>query len=134
MFKVLVIETFFGERKQNFYYLMMPAPSESGFYRDTRSFNAFFNSTRNPKANVTETRQFTWEDEFGIQIRKDSGFRKDIDWDGLKTFAGVGEFFEAIGYDPKARRYASGEAMKSWSNGGYVLRKPRTAIGEGVGS
>jgi hypothetical protein len=106
--KYLVIETFFKETKQNFYYLMLPDVRDDGFYRAATSYNAFFNSIKKPKANVTDVRQFTSDDELGIEIRKKHEPRS-IDWDNLQTFASIWEFYKFIGYDYKSRKYKSGE-------------------------
>jgi hypothetical protein len=119
MRKHLVIETFFAEVRQNFYYLMLPDVREDGFYRAVSSYNAFFNGMRNPKANVTEVRQFTSDHEIGIQVRKQ--FLKNVDWDNLRTFQSIWEFYDFIGYDHKARKYKSGEVMKVWNGQHFVL-------------
>lgn len=97
---------------------MLPKGKENGFYRAVSSVNAFFNSMRNPKANVTEVRQFTADDEVGIEIRKK--FLKDVDWDNLKTFKGIWDFYKFVGYDYKTRKYKSGETLKVW-NGEYFV-------------
>jgi hypothetical protein len=124
MRQFLVIETYFTKKEQNFYYLMLPDCREDGFYRAVMSFNAFFNSTRNPTANVTEVRQFTSDDSFGIDIRKKSKLYSHVDWDNLRTFASIWDFYKFIGYDYKARSYKSGEAMKVWK-GCFVVPKKK---------
>lgn len=122
--KHLIIETYFNERKQNFYYLMLPNVTEDGFYRSVRSFNGFFNGTRDPKANVTEIRQFTCTYEYEIKFRKE--FFKDVDWDNLKTFDSIWSFYEFIGYNYKTRKYASGEVLRVWNGIHFVIPKRKS--------
>lgn len=117
--KVLVIETFFAKEEQNFYYLLMPKTSDNGYYRAASSFNAFFNSTRNPKANVTEVRQFTADIEEDIKHRK--ALFKDVDWDNLHIFENIWEFYDFIGWDRKARKYKSGETLKTWNGTHFIV-------------
>lgn len=123
----LVIETYFDRDEQNFYYLMVPDVSEPHFYRSVRALNAFFYSTRSPKANVTEVRQFTHDDEGGLVVRKRSKMYADVDWKRLPVFLSVWSFFEFIGYDHRARRYASGERMRVWDGNRFVVPKRRKA-------
>lgn len=120
--KFLVIETFFGERKQNHYYLMLPKVRDKGFYRSVMSFNAFFNSTRRPKANVTEVRQFTADNHIDIQME----FNKNVDWDNLQTFESIWDFYKFIGYDYKTRKYASQETQKVFNGRHFVIPKKKT--------
>lgn len=122
--KYLVTETFFDDRPQNFYYVLLPDGREDGFYRDTMTFNAFFMSLRNPKANVTEVRQFTVDDTTGIEIKKK--YMEGVDFDNLQTFESMWKFYEFIGYDYKARKYSSGERMKIWNGRQFLLPKRRT--------
>lgn len=119
--RVLVTETYFNERKQNFYYVMLPDIGEDGFYRAVGSVNAFFNSLRNPKANVTEVRQFTHDHEDDAAIRKQ--FLKDVDWNNLRTFGSIWEFYDFIGYDYKTRTYRSGEVKKIFNGSQFVMPK-----------
>ncbi len=121
----LVIETYFDRPDQNFYYLMVPDASEAGFYRSVRSLNAFFYSVRSPKANVTEVRQFTCDDEDGCAIRKKSKMYADVEWESLRTFPSIWAFYDFIGYDFRARKYASGERMKVWDGNHFVVPKGR---------
>ncbi len=126
MRKGLVIETFFKEEKQNFYYLILPDLKDDGFYRTIRSFSGFFQSVRNPHANVTEIRQFTYHDHREIEFKKDFyRFNKTIDWDNLKTFESLWSFYDFIGYNYKTRKYKSGEVLKSFKNGRFILPKKR---------
>lgn len=122
MRKILIIETFSSKKEQNLYYVMLPDVTEKGFYRAIGSFNAFFNSTRNPKANVTELRQFRAETDLeeGISFHK---FWHNIDWDKLKTFASIWDFYKFIGYDYKTRSYQSGEKRKIWNGKFFVVPK-----------
>jgi hypothetical protein len=121
----LVIETYFDRDEQNFYYLMVPDVSEAHFYRSVRSLNAFFHSVRSPRANVTEVRQFTCDDEGDCALRKKSKMYADVEWETLRTFPTIWAFYEFIGYDHKARRYASGERMKAWDGDHEVVPKRR---------
>jgi hypothetical protein len=108
--KFLIIETYFGEnRQQNFYYLMLPDLQDKA-YRSSISFNAFFYSTRSPQSNVTNVRQFTASHESEIKYRK--VFFKNVDWDNLKTFDSIWDFYKFIGYNYKTRKYESGERMR----------------------
>lgn len=125
MHKNLVIETYFTKKEQNFYYLMLPDVGEDGFYRAVSSFNAFFNSMRNPKANVTAVRQFTADYEDDIHHRRDSVLYKDVDWDNLRTFDSIWDFYKFIGYDHKTRKYKSGEAKKVWNGTHFVVPKKK---------
>lgn len=118
MSKILVIETYFSKNEQNFYYVILPETRENGFYRAVSSVNAFFNSIRNPKANVTAVRQFTADYEVEVQFRKK--FFKNIDWDNLRTFDSIWEFYNFIGYDYKNRKYKSGETLKIWNGKHFV--------------
>jgi hypothetical protein len=121
MHKGLVIETFFNDPRHCYYYLVLPDVGEDGFYRDTMSFSAFFQSCRNPRANVTEVRQFTYMAAYEIQFAKK--YRANVDWDNLKTFESIWEFYDFIGYDRHARKYKSGEAMKRWDGSRFVFTK-----------
>jgi hypothetical protein len=121
--KMLIIETFFGKRRQNFYYLMLPGVREDGFYRAVMSFSAFFQSMRNPHANVTEVRQFTAHMEDEIEFRK--RLFKDVDWERLRTFASIWEFYKFVGYDYKTRKYRSGETKKVFNGRHFVVPKRR---------
>jgi hypothetical protein len=95
---------------------MLPGVTEQGFYRAVSSFNAFFHSMRNPKANVTEIRQFTSCQEIDIQKK----FLPNVDWNNLKIFNSIWEFYDFIGYNYKTRKYKSGEINKVW-NGSYFI-------------
>lgn len=125
--KKLLVETFSNVRRQNFYWLVLPDVRDPGFYRDATAFNAFFNSLRNPHANVTDVRQFSAKcsDEvchytrmWGVTLRSK-----------LPTFVGMKAFYTHIGYDPKTRSYASGERLKRFSlDRGFYLpgtRRPK---------
>lgn len=102
---------------------MLPDVTEQGFYRAVMSFSGFFQSTRNPKANVTEVRQFTVDDDDGILLRKK--FIKDVDWNNLKCFASIWDFYKYIGYDYKTRKYNSGEKQKVWNGSQFVVPKKK---------
>ncbi len=103
-----ILETFFNGTHQNIYELKTPDFNEPNFYRQSMAKNAFFWSMRNPIAHSTEVRQFTYHQ------RKDEIFLHQLLTPILKTFHGIKEFFEYIGYDPKTRKYSSGEKMRVW--------------------
>lgn len=108
-----VLETFFDDRPQRVYKLTTPGVSEPGFYRQAVSLGGFFFSTRSPKANVTEVRQFTYHSE------GEPMWLPDVP--PIEINGGIPQFFEVIGYNPKTRKYASGERnkrLKFTSDGG----------------
>lgn len=131
MSRVLVTQTRFTPNRQTFFWVSMPEVREPGFYRAAVSFNAFFNSMRNPKANVTEVRQFTadLEDDAAVRMK----FRPDVGWDQLRTFASIWEFYRFVGYDHRRRRYNSGERMKWWDGRRFVLPGRCKEAGNGEG-
>lgn len=110
--KHLITETYLGDSKeQNFYYLMLPDVSEPGFYRATTSFNAFFNSRKKPRPNVTNVRQFTACPDDEIVLRKLMFRDAGVDWDNLRVFRSIWEFYNFIKYDYKTRQYTSKEKL-----------------------
>lgn len=119
----MVIETYLNERRQLCYYLKLPDVRDDGFYRSMRSFNAFFNSLRSPKANRTAVRQFTYTPTEEIKFKKK--YMKSVDWQNLKTFDSIWDFYEFIGYDYKARKYRSGEVMQRWNRNGSYFEVPK---------
>jgi len=108
---------------QTFYYLALPEPGEDNFYRATMSCNAFFNSARSPKANVTEFRQFTLHDPTDTMHRKE--YLRHVAWDDLRCFPSIWDFFTFIGYDHRTRSYASGERLKTWTGTGFIVKQRR---------
>lgn len=100
-----IVETYLEIDRQNFYYLLLPDVREDGFYRQAMSFNAFFYSMRKPQANVTKDRQWTADDEAGIEIRK--RYNRHVDWANLRTFDSIWAFYDFIGYDYKKRKHPS---------------------------
>lgn len=127
MHQYLITETSYPcDSPNTHYFLNVPDPGEPGFYREVRSLNAFFFSSRNPRTNVTESRQFTAGDQIEIDIKKKSKFFA-IDWDNIPVFKSIGEFFKYISYDPKTRIYKSGERLQIWVDGeGFKIPKKRS--------
>lgn len=86
-----------------------PGYSDNGFYRQTLSLSAFFHGTRN--RNVTSTTLYfyhRWED-FEVQCEMTSKIEGCGNLDDRKLprtqLNGIWEFYKAIGYDYKTRKY-----------------------------
>lgn len=105
---ITVVETIFGtnpaEDQKRYYSFPLPVPQHSS-YRQALSFNAFFYRVRSPK-NWTENRLF-------IARRPDEMTELDqAEIHDPLACADIFAFYRVIGYDPKRRRYVTGERIR----------------------
>jgi hypothetical protein len=98
--------------------LWLPFVTETGFYRQVTSFNAFFHSGKLKKHGPNWSpeflyRELDWE-EFEIECNtwREHAGKYDLDpdacdWRKLPTteHQSIWEFYEAIGYDYKSKRW-----------------------------
>lgn len=111
MRKLAIIRINLKDHSHDHLYVMhFPSYQDHGFYRQTMSLNAFFHGYRK-RPNKTSTHLYVYHEwrEFEAQCER------TVKWDGchdeddrkLRTteLNGIWEFYQAIGYDYKTKRY-----------------------------
>ena len=85
------------------------SPTEDGFYRETVSANAFRNfwtndNTRKYRKGIIPHRKFRvrWEDEYLNDLKWECEDYTNVP---LKAHFGVFNFYKAVGYDYKKKRF-----------------------------
>lgn len=92
-----------GTYAQRIILLHKPEVTDPGFYRQTVTMNGFFHGER-ARCNRTEARQWTRHSMNELSWYEKRPYPK------LRV-ADIYEFFEMIGFDRKAKVYASGERI-----------------------